>query len=139
MTGCICITWWDFLLLFNSLLPFVLLRYAISIRQEAKRAGNWLKAYTIDTAASFVIDLNVGKLKPLVFIPELRLEFYLDGSWIVLMMYSERRKFRDLQTFSYIIRYRFLRLCQAAGLLCSDNINSHRQLTQSHSHNFQDV
>lgn len=49
-------------------MPFVLLPYAISIRQEAKRAGNRLKAYTIDTAASFVIDLNGSKLEPLVLL-----------------------------------------------------------------------
>jgi len=68
MTGCMCTTWWVFLLLSNSLFPSFLLPYAISIRQEARRARKWLKAYIVDTAASFVIDLNGSKLKPLVLL-----------------------------------------------------------------------
>lgn len=32
--------------------------------KKARRAGNKLKAYTVDIAASFVIDLNGSKLKP---------------------------------------------------------------------------
>lgn len=68
MTGCMCTTWWVFLLLSNSVLPFGFLPNAISIRQEARTAGSWLKAFTIDTAASFVIALSGSKLKPFVLL-----------------------------------------------------------------------
>lgn len=56
----------------NSLLLFVLLPYSSIIRQKARGAGNKLKAYTVDTAASFVIDLNGSKLKPSVLLIRLK-------------------------------------------------------------------
>lgn len=52
----------------DSFLLFVLLPYSVIIRQKARRAGNKLKACTVDTAASFVIDLNGSKLKPSVLL-----------------------------------------------------------------------
>lgn len=52
----------------SSFLLFVLLPYSSIIGQKARRAGNKLKAYTVDIAASFVIDLNGSKLKPSVLL-----------------------------------------------------------------------
>lgn len=47
---------------------FVLLPYSGIIRQKARRAENKLKAYTVGTASSFVIDLNGSKPKPSVLL-----------------------------------------------------------------------
>lgn len=65
----------------NSLLLFVLLPYSSIIRQKARRAGNKMKAYTVGTAASFVIDLNGSKLKPSVLLIRVKTRILFGQIW----------------------------------------------------------
>lgn len=55
-----------------------MLPYSGIIRQKARRAENKLRAYTVGTAASFVIDLNGSKLKTSVLLIRVKTRILLE-------------------------------------------------------------